>query len=138
MYADLMKQRFAPFLREAGLRGSGGRFELASETRWLLLGFQKSSYSDRDEVRFTVNLSAIRRDEWESQRVAKPYLGRKPSPGTIYGVWAEQARIGQLTPAGEDKWWRLRPGQDIEPLVADVLGDLHGYGVPWLEAAAGA
>ena len=114
VYAELMKQRFAPFLREAGLRGSGGRFELASEARWLLLGFQKSAHSDRDHVRFTVNLLAICREEWESKRAAKPYLGSKPRPSTHYGNWAEHARIGQLTPAGEDKWWSLRPGQDFE------------------------
>jgi len=138
MYADLMKQRFAPFLREAGLRGSGGRFQLGSGSHWLLLGFQKSAHNDRDDVRFTINLSAIPRDEWESRRAAMPYLGAEPRATVFYGTWAEQVRIGQLTPAGEDKWWSFRPGQDIEPLVVDVLGDIRSYGVPWLKDAAGA
>ena len=32
IYAELMKNDFAPALRSAGLRGSNGRFELPSET----------------------------------------------------------------------------------------------------------
>lgn len=129
-----MKERFAPFLREAGLRGSGGRFTLASETYWLLLGFQKSTSSDRHEVRFTVNVSAIRRDVWDAQRAATPYLGRTPQPATLYGPWAEQQRIGMLTPSGLDKWWRLRPDRNVDAFVADVLADLRQYAIPWLKA----
>jgi len=81
MYADLMKQRFAPFLREAGLRGSGGRFQLGSGIALAAVGFQKSAHNDRDDVRFTINLSAIPRDEWESRRAAMPYLGAESWPG---------------------------------------------------------
>lgn len=130
VYADLMKTTFAPALREAELRGSGGRFELPSETCWAQLGFQKSAYSDGQEVRFTVNVSVIRRDDWSAQVKSKPYLGRRPTPTARYGPWADQARIGQLTPDGEDKWWRL------------VRGDVDKDGAPvqitremWLKLA---
>src|SRR6266542_309783 len=92
VYADLMRNAFAPALREAGLRGSNGRFELPSEVYWAQLGFQKSAYSSADEVRFTVNLSVIRRDEWTLQSTAKPYLGKRPRPSTHYGTWADQVR----------------------------------------------
>ena len=37
-YDDLMKESFAPALRAAGLKGSGGRFEFPSEKYWSLLG----------------------------------------------------------------------------------------------------
>jgi hypothetical protein len=57
-------------------------------------------------VRFTVNLSVI------------PYLGRQPTPTIHYGPWADQARIGQLTRAGEDKRWRIVRGADVEPVAA--------------------
>jgi hypothetical protein len=133
VYAGLMKTTFAPALRAAGLRGSNGRFELPSDTYWAQLGFQKSSYSGADEVRFTVNLSVISRTEWEIQRAAKPYLGRQPTPTVQYGPWADQARIGQLTPAGADKWWRIVRGADVEPVQADALADLLTYAVPWLK-----
>ncbi len=45
VYAELMRTAFGPALREAGLRGSTGRFELPSATHWGQLGFQKSAYS---------------------------------------------------------------------------------------------
>jgi len=133
-YAGLMKTTFAPALRAAGLRGSSGRFELPSGTYWAQLGFQKSSYSGADEVRFTVNLSVISRTGWDMQRAVKPYLGRQPTPAVHYGPWADQARIGQLTPAGADKWWRIVRGADVEPVRADALADLLTYAVPWLKA----
>lgn len=134
VYADMMKTTFAPALRGAGLRGSNGRFELPSDTYWAQLGFQKSSYSGADEVRFTVNLSVISRTEWETQKAAKPRLGKQPTPTTHYGPWADQARIGQLTPAGADKWWRIIRGADVDPVQADALADLLTYAVPWLKA----
>jgi hypothetical protein len=83
VYAYMMKTTLAPALRAAGLRGSNGRFELASDTYWAQLGFQKSSYSGADEVRFTMNRSVISRAEWERQKAAKPYLGRQPTPTAI-------------------------------------------------------
>ena len=82
VYAEWMKGTFGPALRGAGLRGSGGRFELPSDIFWAQLGFQKSAYSDGQEVRFTVNLSVIRRDEWEVQASSAPHLGQRPSPST--------------------------------------------------------
>ena len=130
VYADLMKTAFAPALRAAGLRGSGGRFELPSERYWAQLGFQKSAYSSGDELRFTINVSVIARDEWARQSAAKPYLGKRPTPSTEYGAWARRARIGCLTPDGEDKWWRIIRG--AHAVRDDALHDLLTYAVPWL------
>jgi hypothetical protein len=48
--------------------------------------------------------------------------------------WADQARIGELTPASADKWWRIIPAADVEQVQADALADLMTYAVPWLKA----
>lgn len=134
VYSELMKSAFAPALRQVGLRGSAGRFELPSDRFWAQLGFQKSAYSDGHEVRFTVNLSVIDRDEWNRQIQDKPYLGTRPTPSTHYGPWAEQVRIGKITPGGEDKWWRIVQGLDPGPAAKEAVSDLLTYGVPWLRA----
>jgi hypothetical protein len=134
VYADLMKSVFSPALREAGLRGSGGRFELPSATLWAQLGFQKSAYSDGQEVRFTVNLLSVRRDEWSAWASAEPHLGQQPSPTMHYGDWVEQTRIGHLTPQREDKWWRIVRGFAVEEVRDDAVHDLLTYAVPWLRA----
>lgn len=136
VYAGLMKSTFAPALRHEGLRGSNGRFELPSDTHWVQLGFQKSSYSDRHELRFTINLLVIRRDEWANQIATRPYLSQRPTPTNHYGPWAtDQIRIGTLTAEGEDKWWRIVRGQDVAPVVDDVLADIL-IGVQWLRERA--
>jgi hypothetical protein len=83
IYAEWMKATFGPALRDEGLRGSGGRFELPSDVFWAQLGFQKSAYSDGREVRFTVNLSVTRRDDWTKRTAAKSYLGERPTPCAV-------------------------------------------------------
>jgi hypothetical protein len=134
VYDQLMKVSFAPALRTAGLKGSGGRFELPSERYWSQLGFQKSAFSDSAALKFTVNLSVIGRDVWAEHAAAKPHLGKKPSPSIFYGSWAEQVRIGRLTPSGEDLWWWLRRGDDPAPIGEQVLAALLELAVPWLVA----
>jgi hypothetical protein len=138
VYDRLMKESFAPALRAAGLKGSGGRFELPSEKYWSQLGFQKSNYSDSNALEFTVNLSVISREVWVEQASAMPHLGKKPAPSTTYGAWADQIRIGQLTTSGEDLWWSLHRGDDPGPLEEQAVSTLLGLAVPWLVARSNA
>ena len=138
VYDALMTTSFAPALRRVGLTGSRGRFELPSDTYWALLGFQKSAYSDSDALEFTVNLSVIGRAVWAEQVSAKPSLGPRPRPSTFYGAWADQVRIGNLTPSGEDLWWRLDRGDDPDLMAERVVPTLLEVAVPWLVIRASA
>ena len=134
VYADLMKTTFAPALRAAGLKGSSGRFEMPSDRYWVQLGFQKSAYSDSEELQFTVNLSVIDREVWADQLAGRPHLGKRPKPSTHYGAWAEQIRIGRLTPAREDLWWSLKRGEKPDAIAEQVISALLDLAVPWLAA----
>jgi hypothetical protein len=134
MYVDLMKGSFAPALRAVGFKGSGGRFELPSERYWTQLGFQRSAFSDSAALKFTVNLSVIGREIWAEKAASDPHRGTKPKPSTFYGSWAEQVRIGRLTPSGGDLWWWLRRGDDPAPIGEQVLATLLDVAVPWLVA----
>ena len=59
-YAALVKDRLSPAFRELGLRGSGGRYELPLRVPgWALPDLQRSAYSDKAEIRFTVNLLVV-------------------------------------------------------------------------------
>jgi len=138
MYTDLMKRSFGPALRALGLKGSSGRFELPSERYWSLLGFQKSAFSDSDSLKFTVNLSVISRDAWAEQASSDPQLGKKPAPSVFYGSWAEQVRIGRLTPSKEDLWWWLRRGEDPRLVADEVVTTLVDIAVPWLASKSDA
>jgi hypothetical protein len=59
VFERMLREEVAPALRELGLRGSGQRFRLPSESHWALLAFQKSQWSDADEIRFTVNVMTV-------------------------------------------------------------------------------
>lgn len=131
LYAALISDRITPALRTEGLVGSRGRYSLRSQTHWALVSFQKSAYSDRREVQFTINLCVVRKDEWNALRVEHPYYPAKPSGSTIYGS-VRRTRIGSLVDDGSDKWWRLYDGQDVASVAADVLTDLSDVGLPWL------
>lgn len=136
-YKGLIDEAISPAMREFGLRGSGGRYAMPSDTHWILVGFQKSSYSDHVDIRFTVNLMVVARNKWETAIAERPYLGKKPSPLSGYGPWAPSARLGMLR-SGIDEWWSLTPETDVEELADEVLSDFTRLGLPWLrEHAAG-
>lgn len=132
VYADLIKNTVSPRLRAAGLVGSGGRYSLKSDTHWALIGFQKSWYSDKNEVRFTVNLLVVRREDWANRQAREPHLGAKPSPLIRYGPPARSVRIGRLVDDHEDKWWRINSSQNIDLIEADLIDNIVDAGLPWL------
>jgi hypothetical protein len=105
---------------------------MKSETHWPLLGFPKSAYSDRSEVRFTVNLLVVRRDEWEELVARAPHYGPNPTPTITYPAPVRHARVGQLAEDPADKWWRIYPRQDLDLLMSDLQGDLLGSALPWM------
>jgi hypothetical protein len=137
LYDTLVKTKLSPALREMGFIGSGGRYSLRAEACWSLLGLQKSAYSDREEVRFTVNLLVVNKGVWASMRSDKDYLPEKPAPGALYGQHVAQARLGTLLPHGEDTWWRVYTGVNLEAVAEDLLTGIELYGLPWLRAQMG-
>jgi hypothetical protein len=73
----MMREEIAPGIRRMGFKGSGQSFILPSETHWVLLGFQKSTTSNANAVRFTVNVTAASRRAWTQARSEHSYLGER-------------------------------------------------------------
>lgn len=116
-----------------GLRGSGQIYYLPSDSCWAQLGLQRSKFSDRELVEFTVNLSVVNRAVWASAAESRPWLGAKPTP-TVYALGHErfQERIG-LVSGRDDCWWRLSAdGSDEDATCSDFLAIIGEYGVPAL------
>ena len=128
----LLKERIAPRLRENGLKGSGQNFYIPSEGYWALMGFQKSMFSDSIDLRFTINLYIVTKDEWEIARSTKSYYPKKPTPTT---KWSEgwHKRIGQLMPEKTDHWWRLTSSTDLRSLSKEVITAIEIYGLPEMQ-----
>lgn len=127
-----MNECFVPALRSVGLRGSGQSFCLPSTTHFVLLGFQKSQFSNARDARFTLNLKVVSKATWERMRESRPYFPAKPSPNTGYGMFEWHKRIGELLPDEEDKWWHLRVDQDNSATIAEVVDVLINVAVPAL------
>lgn len=131
-YAALIKDQVSPAMRSLGLQGSGGRYSIKSPTHWALVGFQKSAYSDRLEIRFTVNLLVVSRAGWANLRTEKPHVGNEPSATITYGAPVVTTRLGLVTAEHEDRWWQVGPGHDSQVAAQEVISDLQLFGVPWL------
>ena len=125
----LMKERIAPRLREDGLKGSGQNYYLPSESHWALIGFQKSMFSDSHELKFTINLYVVNKNEWEKARKERSYFPAKPTPTTKWGIGWER-RIGFLLPERCDHWWSMEANSNLEKISDQVINFIVKYALP--------
>ncbi len=132
-YAAMIRDLVAPSLRELGLRGSGSAFVLPDDRHWALVGFQKARTSDRGEVRFTVNLAAVDKLEWEQARTERLWLPAWPSGNSRYPV-GTVVRLGLVMPEQVDRWWSVSTAGDATRVGAEVVASIRNFGVPWLRA----
>jgi hypothetical protein len=138
-YRDVIKREIAPPLRALGFKGSGQNYELPSATHWALLGFQKSAWSNKSTVRFTVNLTVVDRDDWA--RLAGEYrqIGERPSANSypaapifpaVYESSYWHSRLGELTPERRDLWWDIAAGEAPGRVAREVVGAITNYALP--------
>lgn len=132
-FATLIRHHLAPALRELGFKGSGGVFTLPDAERWALVGFQRSVHNDRQEVRFTANLTVGSKAVWQAARMEMSYLPERPAANTRYGSFIWQIRIGLALPVGRDTWWKVEPRTDLDALARDVIAAIRDHGLPAMQ-----
>lgn len=152
-FKRLLRDVVAPELRRQGLKGSGQAYILPDGVYWAQVGFQKSTSSNRDLVKFTINLKVTNKEWWDQQRRDHSPVKDTPPPGVDRKSWdalrlersaypprpsantfgeGREERVGHLIPGIEAKhWWSLTP-DDAEAVVEDALRALITYGLPWL------
>lgn len=136
-YRRMLRDHLSPALRTLGFKGSGGRYELPSETHWLLLGFQKSAFSDSEAVRFTVNCKVVDKAAWASHVARETWLPKKPTPSDFTGGPEWLARLGELMQeVEEDKWWVLSAEQDPSCVASEVADAIRTAAMPAMLAAS--
>lgn len=92
-----------------------------------VLGFQKSAWSDRESLRFTVNVQVVSKQAWEEHRRRSPRAGIKPSADTCAGSIAWWSRLGTLMPIGQDYWWTLDASSDCDALADEVVDAIRTH-----------
>jgi hypothetical protein len=132
-YDEMVDKGLRPSLKALGFKGSGTTFTWPSKSHVSQLGLQKSQFSDRDALRFTVNVTVADKSLWEAARAMKPHLPKKPAPNTFYGDFIWQRRIGTLMPGGEDTWWTISAGDNWRHVADAVLAAVTEYALPELQ-----
>jgi hypothetical protein len=126
-FESLVRDRVWPSLREHGFKRSRSTFHRRHGPNWQVVNLQKSEYSSRDEVSFTVNL-AIGLESLREGVLSWPD-GRRPAESKCH----VRQRMGALL-TGEDVWWDVTADGDIEQTAEAVRVALEQYGLPWLDA----
>ena len=131
-FSELLKESIAPQLRTMGLKGSGQNYLIPSNSHWALLGFQKSAFSDSADLRFTINLFVVTKNEWDRVRAAKSYYPAKPTSSTF---WSEgwHRRIGRLMPEKKDHWWTLAADTDLASLSREIVDTIMKCALPAMQ-----
>lgn len=156
LFKRLLRDVVALELRRQGVKGSGSVYVLPDAAFWAQIGFQKSTSSTSDVVKFTINLKVTDKEYWDGQRRDHSPMKDTPPPGRDRTTWdAERLqrsayparpsantfgdgqieRLGQLIPGSQpDHWWSLTVA-DGEGVVEDALQALLARGLPWLRRA---
>lgn len=132
-FAELLRNHLGPALRSIGFKGSGQEFVRPDDNLWIMIGIQRSAFSDLSELRFTVQLTVIHKRKWADLRAAhpgQPGFRDRPYPTRFYGQGLWQWRLGRLFPTPEDKWWIVTPDSDASVVAEDVVAAIRTYGVP--------
>lgn len=134
----LMKDHLGPRLRHLGWQGSGANWHRPHPALWVVLGWQKDRYSTAASVSFTANLAVIAKDVWEAENIPPGRRPAKPTASTHWSLGWEE-RLGMLIPgAGGERWWFVRPGDDLAGIAEELLEDLSIYGLPAVDQAVAA
>jgi hypothetical protein len=94
---------------------------------------QKSTASNAQAVRFTINVTAVSKRAWIEARSEHSYLSERPSASISYGPLAWQRRIGQLLSDSRDKSWTVAARASTESLRVDVVEAIRIYALPAIE-----
>ena len=128
-FKNFLREMIAPRLRQAGLKGSGQNYSLKSGSHWALISFQKSAYSDSENLKFTINIFVVAKEEWESARNEYSYFPAKPTASVHWSIGWHQ-RIGYLLPINSDYWWTLDENTNLNQLSQQIIDVICNRAIP--------
>lgn len=111
----MIRDDLGPWLRQRGFRKRRHRFVRSEASGWQVMDFQASQWGNRDDVRFTINL-------W----VGVTELADADADSHV------QQRVGALIADGEDHWWSVDAGTDVQQLAIELRAVMEERALPWL------
>ncbi|ANM11344.1 MULTISPECIES: DUF4304 domain-containing protein [unclassified Rhizobium] len=123
---QVIKLGFADLLKVRGFKKTGRNWHRADGENWLIVNVQASSSNSGKNGKFVVNLgvyvAAVAALAGKVEMHGKP----KEYESTI------RERLGSLA-YGEDHWWAIESGSNLDLISADLVEKMLSVGFPWLE-----
>ncbi len=91
-----------------------------------LVEIQRGKWSTKSSLELTVNLGVL------SLELAKRTGRHEQGPQICFCHWS--ARLGELMPEQQDKWWEISSATQVPTVADEVVDALIQYGLPALSA----
>ena len=124
-FASSILETISYSLKPAGFRRSGTTFSVERNDVVWIVQVQKSQKTTSELLVVTVNLGVF-------SRVLAARLGQHYKKPSIWECHWQQ-RLGFLTPAREDQWWKIRTIEEAQSIGNELSGYITTYGLPILE-----
>ena len=119
VYRELLSRIHREILKPAGFKKEGGNFRLFHENGLCkIINFQRSMYNDGAECRFCINLGL--------------YFQKDPPDLRFKEYECPVRQRAAILACGNDHWWSIFEGVDMEELFAEVQATLTTSTLPWL------
>lgn len=128
----IVDAELGPWLRARGFLKRGQNFHRRVGPNWEIVNVQRSTFSDRDDVRFTLNLAVA----YGSLREQPSERWRDDQRPLAHNAHLK-VRVGTLA-RGEDYWWIIGAETTPAAIGSELRTDLEGPGLAWLQARSSA
>lgn len=125
----IIKESFIEILKPLGFKKKANNFYLPLEKIGHIINIQKSYYSTKDDIRFTINVGIFSPEYW----LARFNYHNKDVPA--YPTEPEcmiRKRISCMRGL-DDTWYSITKTTDIKELIAEMKYNISGFILPFLE-----
>lgn len=107
-------------------RKSNNNFYIKVNGSWCSIRFQKSWSSDRENIKFTINISISQREANKGKGLPK-----KTHPDKL--VYYMGDRIGFFLPENKDYWWAIDGNNKTGAISKEIISILDDVVIPFFE-----
>lgn len=125
----IIKESFIEILKPLGFKKKANNFYLPLEKIGHIINIQKSYYSTKDDIRFTINVGIFSPEYW----LARFNYHNKDVPA--YPTEPEcmiRKRISCMRGL-DDTWYSITKTTDIKELIAEMKYNISGFILPFFE-----
>ena len=126
-FEQLVSKAVWPEFKARGYRKTGNNFRIYNPDGWgKIVNIQKSAYSDRNEIHFTINTGLYMAKA--DTIFAEPRAERFLEPDCLV-----RTRVGYLNGDNRDSWYELTAQSQSQQIEQQVMHDVIHFILPYLD-----